>query len=453
MKKLMILFLMGILILPCVLSLEVESLGSREVMVAGVDFPTIFNLKLTNNGDSNNFRFSNSLAFEMEPVEKILIESEGVKEIQLKIYPRENLDYRGFYKFNYKIFRDKQETLEKELIFEIIDLEDAFEIGANNFNVEKNSLNVYVENTRNFNFESLNILFSSSFFDLEKDLTLGPNEKKEFEVVLNKDDFRKLLAGFYTLEAKIKAGEVSSKIEGIINFEEVDSLVTETQNYGFFIGTDIIEKTNDGNVMQEAIVSMKKNVLTRLFTSISPEPTSVQREGWSVYYTWERQLKPSETLKINVKTNWLFPLIVIILVVLIVAFVKIYSTKDIILKKRVSFVRAKGGEFALKVTLFIKARRYVERVTIMDRLPSLVKLYEKFGIEKPRKIDAKNRKMEWGFDKLDAGEVRSLSYIIYSKVGVLGRFALPSAVALYERNGDVREIESNKAFFMAEQVE
>ncbi len=44
-----------------------------------------------------------------------------------------------------------------------------------------------------------------------------------------------------------------------------------------------------------------------------------------------------------------------------------------------------------------------------------------------------------------------LSYIVYSKIGVLGKFALPSTTAVYERAGEVHETTSNRAFFVAEQ--
>ncbi len=69
----------------------------------------------------------------------------------------------------------------------------------------------------------------------------------------------------------------------------------------------------------------------------------------------------------------------------------------------------------------------------------------------PRKIDEKNRRIEWHFDKLQPGESRMISYIIYSKVGVLGKFALPTATAIYEKDGEVHEAVSNHAFFIAEQ--
>ena len=69
----------------------------------------------------------------------------------------------------------------------------------------------------------------------------------------------------------------------------------------------------------------------------------------------------------------------------------------------------------------------------------------------PTRFDEKNRRIEWNFEKLEAGESRVLSYIIYSKIGVLGKFALPSATAIYEREGKIKESESNRAFFVAEQ--
>ena len=58
--------------------------------------------------------------------------------------------------------------------------------------------------------------------------------------------------------------------------------------------------------------------------------------------------------------------------------------------------------------------------------------------------------LRWDFEKLEKGERRVITYIIYSKVGVLGKFALPSTIALYERNGKIKEVTSNKVFFVAE---
>ena len=156
-------------------------------------------------------------------------------------------------------------------------------------------------------------------------------------------------------------------------------------------------------------------------------------------------------MEIIVKTNWVIPLFLVLFVVVIVALTRYYSSTDLTLRKRVSFVKAKGGEFALKVSIIVNAKKHVERVNIIDRLPSLVKIYERFGGEKPTRINEKTRRIEWDLDKLDEGETRVLSYIIYSKIGVIGKFALPEATAIHEQEGKIHESSSNKAFFIAEQ--
>ena len=85
------------------------------------------------------------------------------------------------------------------------------------------------------------------------------------------------------------------------------------------------------------------------------------------------------------------------------------------------------------------------------KLPSIVRIYERFGGEQPSKVNEKTRRIEWNFEKMDEGEVRTISYIIYSKVGVLGKFTLPTATAIYERDGKICEDYSNRAYFIAEE--
>ncbi|MBA7628021.1 hypothetical protein ES703_35491 [subsurface metagenome] len=454
MRKIFILILV-LLIFPSVLAIDinVEKQSSNEVMIAGLDKPAVFDLKITNLGAASNFQFYNLLGFNILPDEKVHISKGQTKEIQLKIFPIENLKYRGFYTFEYFIKgQDLSETRE-EVTFRIINLEDTFEIGSGKIDPESNSIKIYIHNKVNFDFGEINATFSSAFFDFEEGFSLGPNERKEFSVQLNKEDFKKLMAGFYTLNAEISVEGKKANVEGIIKFVEKDIITTTKKSYGFVINTKIIEKTNEGNTLAKSQTVLKKNIISRLFTSFSPQPDIVEREGLIIYYTWDREIKPGETLEIVVKTNWFLPLLVIFFIVFIVILTKQYLKTNLVLRKKVSFVKAKGGEFALKVSIFVHSKKYIEGVNIIDKLPPLVKIYERFGGEKPSRINEKGRKIEWNFEKLEAGETRILSYIIYSKVGVLGRFALPAATAIYERDGKIHESASNKAFFIAEQKE
>ena len=46
--------------------------------------------------------------------------------------------------------------------------------------------------------------------------------------------------------------------------------------------------------------------------------------------------------------------------------------------------------------------------------------------------------------------MRVFTYIIYSKIGVVGKFELPEAKVIYEKGGKVKETTSNKSFYVNE---
>jgi len=454
MKKILIFLALILLILPSVLAINVtvEKESTGEILIVDLDRPVTFDLKITNNGPDDNFAFYNLIGFNMLPAGTTPIGEGETKAIQLQISPLGNIKERGFYTLPYYIKGQEGPDVQKELTFKIIELKDAFEVGSGDVNLESNSLEIFIRNKENFDFGEIKGKFSSAFFNLEESFSIGPKETKEFEVQLNKEDFRDLKAGFYTLRTEVDVDGEKADVEGIIKFVEKDLVTTTKKEYGFFINTKIIEKKNEGNTVSESETVIKKNIISRLFTSFSPQPDIVEREGSTVYYTWINEVGPGETLEIMVRTNWLLPLVIIFFIVAIVVLTKQYTRTNLVLRKKVTFVKAKGGEFALKISIIVNAKRYVERVNVIDRLPPLVNIYERFGGERPDRIDEKNRRLEWNFEKLEAGEMRMLSYIVYSKVGVIGKFALPTATAIYERNGEIQEAESNRAFFIAEQM-
>ena len=453
MKKILITLLITLLILPTIfaLNLEINKKSSQEVMITSLNEAAVFDLEITNRGSPENVEFYNLLGFDMFPVGTVPIGAGETIDVELRILPIGDFDHRGFYTLSYFIRGTDGSEQREELTFNVVELKDVFEIGSGDFDPESNSVEIYIHNKVNFDFRKINAKFTSAFFNIEEEFPLGPNEKKTISVKLNKEDFKQLVAGFYTLESEISVQDEKAEIEGTLNFKEKNIIATQERTYGFFITTKIIKKTNDGNVPASSDTIIKKNIISRLFTNFSPEPDIIEREGLTTYYTWNKKINPGETLEIVVKTNWLFPLLLILFVIVVVILAKQYSKTDLVLKKKVTFVRAKGGEFALKVSIFAHSKKYIERVNLIDRLPPLVKLYERFGGEKPTRVNEAARKMEWYFEKLEAGEMRTISYLIYSKIGVMGKFALPTATAIYEKEGKIKEVESNRTFFVAEQ--
>lgn len=444
-------FIMFLLPIALAIDLNVSKISEDEVLIIGLESPANIDLEVTNNGKTDAFSFYTFFGSGITPADPIKFDSGETKNITLQLYPRLDSNIRGNTKITYFIQDQNRDEVEQKIIIRMIDLRDAFEIGSVSFDPETSSINIYIRNKVNFDFEDLEIDFSSPFFDLSDKINLSSYESKEFEINLNKEDFNKLTAGFYTMNADVRIKDLGARIQGKIEFVEKDLLKTDTENYGFIINTKIISKSNEGNTMSESVTTISKNVVSRLFTTFNPEPDIVNRDGLSIYYTWEQVLLPGESQVIKVRTNWFIPFLIIILIIGLIYFGKKYSNQKVVVKKRVSFVKAKGGEFALKVTVEIEAREFVENVRIIERLPPLVNMYERFAGEFPDKISRDKKRLEWDFNYLDAGEKRIMTYIVYSKVGVLGKFALPGTICRFEKEGKSRESLSNKAYFLSEQ--
>jgi hypothetical protein len=451
MKKMVLLFLAFILVAPFALALDlkVDEVSTNEVYIIGLNEPATFDLSIKNLGASENVNFYSFFTQDLSPKGSVHLEGWETQNVTLYISPPDKIK-PGYYTFEYYIRNANEEAIPQNLTLDVINFGDAFEIGANEFDPESKTLNVYIHNRVNFNFENASVIFSSPFFNFQKQFNLGPNQRNDFTVTLNKDDFKKLMAGYYTFKADISAKGAEANLDGTLKFAEKDILTTNKKTYGVIINTNVIEKTNEGNVVASTETVIKKNIVSRLFTHFSPEPNTVERQGFVVYYTWDSKIAPGEILNITVRTNWILPFVIILLIVAVVIIVKKTSNRNMILKKKVSFVNAKGGEFALKVMILVEAKNFIEKISIIDRLPFLTKVHEKFGGEQPSRIDEKNKRMEWNFERMQPGERRVFSYIIYSRIGVLGKFALPPATAVYERDGKVKETQSNQAFFMLE---
>jgi hypothetical protein len=444
--------LLGIIQLVSSMNLEINPITNDVAMIKGTTMPAVFDLNITNKDYGNYFMFYNFFGSDTFPKGTVYIAGRESKVVKVGIYPRDDLKQTGRIIFDLYIKDESGSEMKYPIMMNVVKMADAFYVGAEEFKPDSNNVTVYIQNLINFNFEDIDVQFKSPFFNLEKTLTIAPYEKKAFEITINNEDFKELMAGYYTLNVAVNAKGMKESYQGKMKFIEKNIVASSQDDYGLIINTKKIIKENQGNVLADASVVIKKNIISRLFTSFSPEPDMVDRKGFTIYYTWDDQLKPGEKLQITVTTNWTLPLLAILLIIAIVIIAKQSTKKPLSLKKDVQFVNAKGGEFALKVSVVVTARKYIEKVKIFDRLPPLVKLHERFGGEMPKSVDEKTGRLEWNFDRLEAGETRILSYLIYSKVGVLGKFALPTTKAVFEKDGEVHESESNHAFFVADQV-
>ncbi|PIN91150.1 hypothetical protein COU57_01755 [Candidatus Pacearchaeota archaeon CG10_big_fil_rev_8_21_14_0_10_32_14] len=451
-KKVLFIFC-TLLLIPTVFSLNVtvEKVSDDVVYITNLNEPIYLQLNVTNHGEDDVFGLYNLLGFRMTPEEKFSLKSKETKTIDVVIYPRENFNYEGYYVLRYSIGNEEGDKKDLGLTINFVNLDEVFDIGQSQLDPSSNTIKLSLINKVNYGFKDVKGEFYSDFFKFDKTFDIGPIERKEFVVTLNKEDYKKLMAGFYTLEVDLNVKNESTRIKGTIKFDEKDILTSYDREWGLFVNTKVIRKTNEGNIPSPTTTQVKKNIISRLFTSFSPKPDYMERKGSRITYTWNSEIAPGEFREIRVKTNWFFPFIIVLFIVIITIGARRYSQKPLQITKTISYVRTRGGEFALKVTLKLKSRNELANISVIDKIPPLMKLYNRMGIEAITSIDEKNRKIEWDFKSLSTGETRVISYVVYSKMGVLGKFALPCAAGLYEHNGKIHEVYSNKAFFVAEQ--
>ena len=434
------------------INLEVEHSSEVPTLIKELDTEVAYDISIKNNAEGDTFNIYSLVGIEMLPKESFYVYSGASEKIKLRAIPSKELkdSTEGYLNFNYKIKGKNTGIQEETLTMKIISLSNAFFVGAENLDPESETIKVYMINLEDRDVGDITAVFSSAFFEEEKSFRLGPKEKYEFEVMLDRQKMKKIFAGGYPLTVEFKALGIEAVSEGNIRFLEKPGLASSQLKTGLIIKKLVVEKENIGNVLVNAEVNTTKDIITRLFTSITPTPTGIQRNGFTVYYEWKEELNPGEVLKVDIVTNYTFPLILLGIVLIIIFVVKFYTHGTLELNKKVKFVKTKGGEFALKVSLKVTANAFLEKISVIDRIPKLVKVHEKFLGVKPDKIDEKNRRIIWEIPELQKGEHRVLSYFVYSKIAVMGRFELPSGRAVYEKNGKVKEASSNKAYFINE---
>lgn len=429
-------------------NLEIKKEAVSSIAIKELNLPAIFNVQIKNLGTADTFRIYSLVGINMEPTEKFTISSGETREIVLKAYPtlpvKSSPDY---YSFVYKIEGDSSGITNDELAISIVNLRDAFNFEADSINPNSQKVKINFDNRAGHSFPNVKLDLSSVFFTKSLEFSLNPYEKKVIEVELNKDKLRELTAGPYIINAKIETLGLSTTSSTILKFDEMPGIETLESLEGWLSVRKEIQKINKGNINTEVTIIINKNLFASLFTSFNTPYLRKETQGFRVNYIFEEELAPGKTYSVVARTNWWILLVIIIALIVIYYLVDKYVRNKLVLTKKVTFVHTKGGEFALKVTVYAKARDFVEKIRIIDRLPPMVKLFERYGAVNPTRVDEKNRRIEWNINGLGRGEERVFSYIIYSKIGVMGRFELPSAGAIYEYEGKIKETSSNVAFF------
>ncbi len=441
--------------IPLTLAQVIEIIPDKTipVIIAESGEPATFSLEIINNGQSDEFEIFSLAGVTLEPTAKIPISAGASATLEVKAYPNKNIreKTRGFFIFQYEVYSSLNGKVKREQLTRIVDLGEVFEISVQSLEPDTQSLIMTVRNLENRAFSNVEVRAHSLLFEDSKIVSLDPYKMTNVSLAIDNAKTRKLVAGNYDVQYTISFEGLTAQKDSTVKYLEQGSLSVEEGRSGAIVRNKIITKTNEGNVPVTAIVTERRDIITRLVTKISPQPTQVTKSGFFVIYTWEKQLAPSESLVVTTSTNYTLPLLVLLIVLLGVSSVYFFTRRPLSLSKRVSMVKTKGGEFALKITLHVRANALLSDVIITDRIPHTMKLHENYG-SKPHAFNESARQISWNIAHLNTGETRVLSYIIYSKVRVVGSFSLPLAQATFVKDKTKYNVFSNKTSSASESL-
>ena len=122
------------------------------------------------------------------------------------------------------------------------------------------------------------------------------------------------------------------------------------------------------------------------------------------------------------------------------------------MKKKAYRVKTKSGQFAAKVILLVKnTGKEVSNAKIIESIPPFTEIMgDRFGTIKPAEI--RKHSVIWDIPFMAAKEEFILSYIVYSKVSILGKIDVAPAIATYQTGkGIMKESKSNSIFILTEE--
>lgn len=412
---------------------EFEKIVITDVVAKELNIAAKFNLTIKNrNIYEDYFKVYSLVDLKITPVSPTLIPPMQENTIQMEALPLRWLKEKGLHSIEYYIKGDRSGYLTDTITVKVLPLNEILIVNAPGFmSRDDTKIKIEIINKERIDFGEAQLVLHSDFFSTTSNMTIGPKSSQNITLDLDPNKLKTGKAGTYKLKATFFLNnEYNYTSESDIILQEYSNIKTEeSSRFAFFSFIKTITKKNEGNIPKFVTIEAKKSRFERAFSSFSVPPTYERPAFMSSTIGWERELEPGESFSVEIKTD--YTIFVIVLIVLIILIVTLYLAKRprVIIRKKAIRVTTKGGEFALKVIVFVKnVGKEVQNVLLVDRLPHITKLYERFTV-KPDKIE--HNKLEWNFGSLASNEERVVSYIIYSKVIPVGTVELPQATIHY----------------------
>lgn len=455
MKRLILVFGVLLLLLPAAqAALSVTQESEKNIILPGE--AAAYFLELHNGGvekDSigltltdTNWRFKGKSNVDLEPGQK--------QRVRIELIPLGGLK-PGSYSANVRVYsKNTAELVDIPLLVNYVAFEELVDIQLE-YNPagldprRENLVKIHLRNRNNIPLDALTLVLESSLFSDEREVSLLPLESRDEELRVGFADF--VERGSYevkillTMKDKTLVERTENVAVGYYNDVAEDSAVEEK----FLRKTTRLVRENRGNTVSEEEFSVRLSSFEKTFTAAHPAPTNIERKNGLYYYTWAFKINPGDSYTIEVKTNYLTPLLIFVLAVIVIVLLYYLLKKDVLLEKKVLTIKSAQGISEMKILLIVKNKgAAIKHFQIVDKLPKIIKKPAEFGMVKPasvRHAETGEGVITWALENLVRGEERVISYKVRCDVHVAGSLPVPMAILRYRNpSGKLIVVESNK---------
>jgi hypothetical protein len=445
-------FILSLSFVSAAPNLDITKTPINKIVVRGLSMPAIYDLTIRNYGKVDFFRIDTLLDVMIYPKDSIQIG--GEKTIRINIYPKSEKDkYYGDWSFRYFISGEDSGVMEDNIMIKILNLADIIGIEVpTSINAKDKTFTIKLENKENITL-NLSMTVDSTLISHSENFMFSPFEKKD--IVIDTDSQKLALeAGNYNLKISFLANnEAELPITRDLILESDSRTELEvTKKSSTFIDQTTFVKKNVGNTVVVGTITANRTLLESMITSMSLKPDRVNREAGNYIYNWDRRMNPGDTYTVVMKTNYAWPWILLIIIIVCYLIVRKLTVKQIVLKKKAYRVKTKSGQFAAKIILIMKNKgKEVSNAKIIENIPPFTELIQdRFGTIKPAEI--KKHSIVWDLPFIAAKEELILSYMVFSKVSILGKIEVAPAIATYQAGkGIMKESKSNSIFILTEE--
>ena len=311
-------------------------------------------------------------------------------------------------------------------------------------------ISIYLDNQNIINYDNLIISFESNTINADFETSLNSSEKKSEEMIVKLDPKTEPQDDVVTITIYSDGKAISKPMTAKVKIISYSELVVEEEIKTSILGRSReIVFTNEGNIENPEVPSLKTSALSSFFTSTEPRAMVVSREHGK-YLEWDEKIAPHESLEVTVTENYVLLIILVILTALVA--IIYYKTKSplVVLKSSADLKVKEGGVSELNVILTVRntSKDKIDDIKVSDKIPHIAKLERDItiGTLKPVNVlthETKGALIKWVIESLNPEEERLIKYKVRLALPIIGEFTLSAATVKFNHKGRQRTVKSN----------